>query len=254
MLELGQQLKAARELRNISLEEIAEATKVNTQYLSNIEAGNWDFLPEAYVRGIIRKIATYIGIDGDAFLRKYDFARIEALKTEEMLSASQIQKNQQETQFGRWGTTFSLHKIRKEAVIAALSLIVLLILIIIYIKFKAFIFEPSNATVAEIPVAKEVPTDSNFASSFALENNHFSLLLKVIDETWLQISVDDSTPVDYIFTAGQVREWKAAEKFNIRLGNAAGIEIFLEGEKLPFKGRKNQVLNLEINRNGLIPK
>jgi len=68
---VGEFLKRERELRQITLEEVAEGTKISIRRLRSIEADQFDDLPaEVFVRGFIRSYAEYIGIDPtDALLR-----------------------------------------------------------------------------------------------------------------------------------------------------------------------------------------
>lgn len=53
-----------RQQRGISLEEIADATKISLRFLRAIEAGNADELPEGVFRiSYVRQYATYVGVD-----------------------------------------------------------------------------------------------------------------------------------------------------------------------------------------------
>ena len=68
---VGEFLKRERELRQITLREVAEGTKISIRRLKSIEADQFEDLPaEVFVRGFIRSYADYIGIDpADAILR-----------------------------------------------------------------------------------------------------------------------------------------------------------------------------------------
>ena len=64
MIPVGQDLRRERDLRGITLQEIAEATKINLRFLRELEEGNLDALPgEFFVRGIIREYAKYLGLN-----------------------------------------------------------------------------------------------------------------------------------------------------------------------------------------------
>ncbi len=68
---VGEYLKKERELRQISIEEVADGTKISISRLRLIEENRFDDLPaEVFVRGFIRNYAEYIGIDPEeAILR-----------------------------------------------------------------------------------------------------------------------------------------------------------------------------------------
>ncbi len=68
---VGEFLKKERELRQITIQEVAEGTKISISRLRLIEENRFDDLPaEVFVRGFIRNYADYIGIDPEeAILR-----------------------------------------------------------------------------------------------------------------------------------------------------------------------------------------
>ncbi len=68
---VGEYLKRERELRQITLEEISQGTKISVTRLKLIEENRFDDLPaEVFVRGFIRNYAEYVGIDPkEAILR-----------------------------------------------------------------------------------------------------------------------------------------------------------------------------------------
>ncbi|MCI0515843.1 helix-turn-helix domain-containing protein [candidate division KSB1 bacterium] len=72
MLKIGVQLKAAREARKITLETVAEKTKINKQFLLYLEDGQWDFLPQVYVRSMVRQFADIVGLNGELLIKNYE--------------------------------------------------------------------------------------------------------------------------------------------------------------------------------------
>nr|HDN00248.1 helix-turn-helix domain-containing protein [Deltaproteobacteria bacterium] len=73
---LGEYLKRERELRQISLEEVAEGTKIAIYRLRAMEADCWDKLPaEIFVKGFIKSYAEFIGlVPEDVILRYQEYA------------------------------------------------------------------------------------------------------------------------------------------------------------------------------------
>jgi len=64
LLELSNCLKHARELQELSIEEIALSLKLRTVYLRALESGNWDDMPgEVYAIGFLKQYAGYLNID-----------------------------------------------------------------------------------------------------------------------------------------------------------------------------------------------
>ncbi len=69
---LGQYLRRERELRRISLDEIAQVTRINRRHLELLEAGEEKKLPAApFLKGFLVAYARHIGIDPDEVLNRY---------------------------------------------------------------------------------------------------------------------------------------------------------------------------------------
>jgi hypothetical protein len=72
MASFGETLKRARELRDISLRDIADATKINLRYLEALEHNRFEILPGGvFNKGFIRAYARFIGADGEALVDGY---------------------------------------------------------------------------------------------------------------------------------------------------------------------------------------
>jgi len=72
MANFGETLKRERELRDIPLRDIANATKINLRYLEALEANRFDKLPGGvFNKGFIRAYARFIGADGEALVQRY---------------------------------------------------------------------------------------------------------------------------------------------------------------------------------------
>jgi cytoskeleton protein RodZ len=66
-------LRAEREAKGISLDDIARVTKIQIRALERLEEARFDELPaDVFVRGFIRNYARVVGLDADAALIRYD--------------------------------------------------------------------------------------------------------------------------------------------------------------------------------------
>jgi cytoskeletal protein RodZ len=67
--DVGNQLRAQREQRGLSLESAAERTRIRRHYLVALEAGDFGALPSAaQVRGFLRAYAAFLDLDGEELL------------------------------------------------------------------------------------------------------------------------------------------------------------------------------------------
>ena len=75
----GERLKRERELREVSINEIASATRIAPKFLEALENEQWNKLPGGvFGHGFVRSIARYLGLNEEDFLSEYDMARVEA--------------------------------------------------------------------------------------------------------------------------------------------------------------------------------
>ncbi|HZN55879.1 MAG TPA: helix-turn-helix transcriptional regulator [Candidatus Polarisedimenticolaceae bacterium] len=65
-------LRRERELRQISLREIAEATKISLRYLDSLEKDDFKHLPGGvFNKGFVRAYAQFIGVDPETMVTAY---------------------------------------------------------------------------------------------------------------------------------------------------------------------------------------
>src|ERR1043166_6623023 len=75
----GERLKRERELREVSLEEVAKGTRIAERFLQALENEQWDKLPGGvFGRGFVRSTARYLGLSEENLLSEYDLARGES--------------------------------------------------------------------------------------------------------------------------------------------------------------------------------
>ena len=65
-------LSSQRTKNDIELQDIANSTKINIKYLEAIEKGDFDSIPNIYVRLFIRSYADYLNLDSKEILLEYD--------------------------------------------------------------------------------------------------------------------------------------------------------------------------------------
>ena len=64
MSTVSEQLRQAREAQNLTEQQVVEITKIRTDHLRAIEAGNYDvFSAPVYIRGFVRSYANLLKLD-----------------------------------------------------------------------------------------------------------------------------------------------------------------------------------------------
>jgi cytoskeletal protein RodZ len=72
MATFGEELRRERELRQISLREVSEATKINMRFLEALERNEFRHLPGGqFTKGFVRAFSQHIGLDAEAMVNAY---------------------------------------------------------------------------------------------------------------------------------------------------------------------------------------
>src|SRR3954468_22215597 len=71
----GEELRREREIRGISLKEIADATKISKRFLEALERNDHKTLPApVFTRGFVRQYARYLGLSTEDIVNRYNYA------------------------------------------------------------------------------------------------------------------------------------------------------------------------------------
>ncbi len=128
MQSIGNYLKSGREARNIRLSEVARSTKISKWYLDCLEKDDFDKIPGGpYIKGYIASYASFIGIEEDEILKRYDSLQINSADENE------IQDHQPQDKERPKLPSFSLSK--KYLLILSMAVLILLAVGFIYFYF-----------------------------------------------------------------------------------------------------------------------
>ncbi len=75
-MDLAEWLRAGRDRRKLTIEDVAKVTKIQPRILEKLESGQLEGLPaEVFVRGFVRSFAKCVGLDESEALEKYGAAQ-----------------------------------------------------------------------------------------------------------------------------------------------------------------------------------
>jgi cytoskeletal protein RodZ len=238
MASIGQELKRERELRGISLKEIAESTKINLRFLRALEEDRLDMLPEKFfTRGIIRTYANYLGLDEQSALNTY----IENLQTKETQETRTTDKKIEADE-----PPESTPKIKKIPLLfSLLALVIIALFIVLYFLFwkdknppaKTAITQPAvqetqEKTIPQPPLEKKEPES---------QPQELNIEISVQQETWMEIYADQEMVDSGVKNPGDRIQFRALREFLIHLGNAGGITYTLNGQEGKIFGEPGTV-------------
>jgi len=80
----------------------------------------------------------------------------------------------------------------------------------------------------------------------AVEEGGPPLVLNAVvrERTWVRIFIDDQEPKEFVFPPGSRPQWKAAQGFELLIGNAGGIDFEFKGREFTALGESGEVIRL----------
>ncbi len=276
---IGQLLRGTREKKNLTYEDVFQVTRLRPSIVKALEDEAWEELPSpVFIRGFIKSYAHALGIDESEALALYDkhAPRVPSepeplMKTPKRAipwgiivilviaagilffffwkdkgplappSTAEIErKAKSPTQAGALkepevaGKNIqNTVKPAEESVLPAHKPA--------EVETASVPEEPKGQDMVRAPEAESIETVDQ-------SKNNENLVLKadVKERTWMRITVDDQAPKEYIFNPGSQPQWKAQKSFDIMIGNAAGVELEFNGDKLGPLGRRGKVVRLRL--------
>jgi cytoskeleton protein RodZ len=107
---------------------------------------------------------------------------------------------------------------------------------------------PLTATTSIPPLTPSLPASTATSVS---EKKSFSLQLKAVEETWVNLQVDDQPGKEMTFKAGGGISVQASNRIRIVIGNAGGLDLILNGKPLDQFGKSGEVLTLLFTSQGV---
>jgi cytoskeletal protein RodZ len=273
---IGAFLRSEREKQGLDLNDIFQTTKIRPNILEYIEKEQFDKISttsDIFLISFLKSYAQALDLDPDPIITKYH--------------DSMSQKEETSTKSGMANLGITPQMLLTSIIIIVFIGIVVLIVPHIKTMFsqkkqiqtsqkdlfvgeldnnvdfsfqnKPVTFTEHNAQATEsLPPKKEELTPTNQNDTDQVETNEekesenqaekYSLRLKALEKTWLKITVDDQSPNEFMLKPGDTLSKEANKEFQILLGNATGVEIFLNDKPVAINGRSGQVMTLILPR------
>jgi cytoskeleton protein RodZ len=266
MTNFGASFKKARESRGISLDRIAQDTRISTRFLSAIENEEFHLLPGGiFNRGFVRAFAESVGLDPDQTVAEYD-RLVSVREPSEVITSAAAPPAP---------TRAERHLYPIIAGILAIAIA------IFYIVTRdtgggpreiqsppaapapaptvpqaapttppqttAQSSQPAAATPAPTPAPPE-PTPAPVPPN----NPGLTLNVEVHAETWIKVKSDGTTVLPgEVLEPGMTRKFTAENSIQIDVGNAAGLSLKINDRPLKPLGKSGQVRSLTITPSNL---
>ncbi len=272
----GERLKREREKRKISLDEVAQATKISGRYLRAIEEEKFDQLPGGvFSKGFIKAYARHLGLNEDQALADYQEA-FRACHPEEVAPADPEAEGRkimeqrarrmehERPRFARlpWGK-------------AAVALLLFGLLLAVWGSYSRLAKPAENQAAspqkapkptvpqphvpAALPKAAAMQADSSSAAASpaapqpeAAAAATFLVAIHAREESWIHIQVDGKDLPEDTLQAESKKTIQASTQLVIKAGNIGALDFWFNGQKLPVQGAVDQVKTVTFDSAGLV--
>jgi cytoskeleton protein RodZ len=224
MASLGQELRRERELRAITLREIANITKISIRYLQALEEDRLDVLPGTFfIKGAIRAYAKAIGLDEDHYMNKYH--------EDVLLQTYAVDKDRKRAEPGQGWPITSHSRLYLIVFVSVLAIAALAYLFLLKPHTsKRALSAQSPAPPAQVPVIVTPPPPRRLESVLPAQTAPLKLDLSFTADTWIQVFADGKLKIDGIKRAGETAGCEAQKEFLIHTGNAGGVALTINGK------------------------
>jgi len=219
----GERLKREREMREVSLEEVSNATRISARFLQALEEEDWDKLPGGiFGRGFVRTIARYLGLSEEALLAEYDLARGEnavpaPAKAEERIPSPP-----------KW--------------IPVVALLVILLLAAGFIaggiygwrRWKAYRRAKQGLVLSSQPLSESETAAAHARPGVSVPVSvPLLLIVSTSSATHVRVLADDNVALDADLPAGENRSVNANRQFEISAADSSAVLLELNGGMMP---------------------
>ncbi|NCX37903.1 MAG: DUF4115 domain-containing protein [Actinobacteria bacterium] len=242
-MSLGSLIAKARKDAGLSLEDLAAKTNIRISVLSEIEKDNFSQCGgETYARGHVRNIASILKADQKEFIRLYDEEQGgEVRSMKDLLVENNVMRQPEDARKISWKVL---------VMISIVSLFVVGIAQVIIsntastdevsAKPSASAAPSSTETQSESPEA-EPSAQSTFSTGTGVE--------VVVDATraksWLYVSdAAGRTLFSGQIPRGGAKTFSSDSQLNLKVGNAGGVDLKVNGKKVPSLGVDGEVVSV----------
>ena len=190
---VGERLKAAREQKKLSLEDIADQTRIPLRHLQNLEAGDWSNLPApTYTIGFAKSYASAVGLDrteiGDDLRAEMGGQRFESGGNAEVFEPADPART-----MPRW------------LVLSTIGAIVLLVVIMTWLNNRSLEPDPAEAPASEVAAAapSQQPSAAAQPAPQPTQAGSGPVVLTATEPAWIQVTDGERTLFSGELAAGQ---------------------------------------------------
>jgi len=252
LASFGEELRREREIRGISLKEIADATKISKRFLEALERNDHRTLPApVFTRGFVREYARYVGLNAEEMVNRYNFAsanddRIE--KPPQVEKYAVVPPRDISPKPPRKRGIPPVYSRVDRNIVAALFIAAALAGMAWWaVHFRRVEQDASAEPIPVVTTSVTATVPPPLPPTPAVNDSTLHLAVEAIDDAWVVLEADGKTVVNKEMVRGERRTFEANEAFRFRnIGNAAGLKLTLNGAAVPPLGADGEVIRNRV--------
>ena len=262
---IGPKLKAAREAKDLTIQEVSSRTRINKIFLEQIEAGRTENLPGlTFVRGFVRNYMQLLNLRDEEI--EDDLRKFSGL--EQYISETTLGPKINEMHGNDDSPSVPARK--------RIALVLVFIIVVALGYLGARILSPPEERPARPPVAEqpapeqpsqEAPPTSAAPPAASRQppaakalkraakgapvpsGQNLRLTMRGLEPTWIRLSIDRAPPMELRLEPAETMNWEANEEFRLVIGKSHGVAVYLNGEDILLPEERDRLIpNIVLNR------
>ncbi|HWR29103.1 MAG TPA: RodZ domain-containing protein [Negativicutes bacterium] len=242
---IGNLLYTERRKKGLEIVDAEQATGIRGVYLNALEQGKYEVLPgEVYVKGFIRNYGNYLGLDGTHLVHLYSESLAPVTTEATVITAPGTTKidSMKQSSFGK--KTIST---------------VAVVLILIISAWGLYAWQKSQSSKApetsqDISASKQktaapsvvppvtYPAVGTASTGLPTKSRPVVLIARYNDRCWTSVIADGKTLYEGIPKPNETLTWEADQQIVVNFGNAAAVELTLNGQPVGKIGERGDVV------------
>ena len=223
----GSWLRRQREVREISLREISEESKISIRYLEALEEDRFDILPaQVFAHGFLREYARFVGLDPDEVVNYYISARpVETVEDDASPSRVEVERR---------GSFWPMAAI---------------VLVLIAVLSGLYWFSQRPAAEAAVPDIVPPTTPAPETVVEVVEpatEDPIRMTLDFGQRSWVEVMVDGEKVVSELRVQGESLRRSASQEVRLKLGNVAGVTLEINETPFPLEVGNDEELVIDL--------
>ena len=237
MASFGENLRRERELRGVSLREIADATKISVQFLKALEEDRVDRLPGGlFPKAFLRQYARHLGLDADRYVAEFLYVNGDPAPATSPPPAAD----------------------RSRPGPRGLVLFAAVVVVGVALSLKLSGVQERAVRSAPVPVeapASATPPSSPVSGPLATTTatpDGLVLTLRAQQDCWVEARADGQTVLNRVLAGGETATLEAHGQIVLSVGNAGGLAFRVNDRQGMPLGKSGEVKrNIVITRDNI---